>query len=147
MKSDEAGQVFSSGFNCAQSVFLPFAKESGLGEANGARIASSFGAGMGRSQETCGAVTGGLMALGLEYGFVKGDDQAQKDVALRRTKEFLAAFKKDFGTVLCKELLKTDLDTAEGQQAHKDLNERERVCMKCVKRAAEIVEGMGGGRA
>ena len=142
MKSDEAGQVFSAGFNCAQAVFLPFAKEQGLGEKHAYMIASSFGAGMGRSQGTCGAVTGGLMALGLGFGFSRGDDQAQKDIALQRTKEFLSAFKKEFGTVLCKELLQTDLDTAEGQKAHKDLNERELVCMKCVKHAAAIIEGM-----
>jgi C_GCAxxG_C_C family probable redox protein len=147
MKSDEAERFFSTGLNCAQSVFLPFAKEAGLGEADAARIASSFGAGMGRSQETCGAVTGGLMALGLEHGFSKGDDQARKDVALLRTKEFLAAFKREFGAVLCKELLETDLDTPEGQKAHKDLNEREKVCMKCVRHAAFLVEGMRAGRA
>jgi C_GCAxxG_C_C family probable redox protein len=147
MKGEESGKVFSAGFNCAQAVFVPFAREHGLGEDDSYRIASAFGAGMGRTQESCGAVTGGLMALGLEYGFVRADDQAQKDIALRRTKEFLAAFKKEFGTVLCKELLKTDLNTAEGQKAHKDLNERELVCVKCVKYAAGIVEGMTKGPA
>ncbi len=147
MKSDEAGKEFSAGFNCAQAVFIPFAREAGLAREDGARIASSFGAGMGRMQETCGAVTGGLMALGLGFGFARGDDQAQKDVALRRTKEFLAAFKKEFGTVACKELLKTDLNTEEGQKAHKDLNERELVCMRCVRHAASVVEGMAKERA
>jgi C_GCAxxG_C_C family probable redox protein len=142
MKSDEAVKVFAMGFNCAQAVFVPFAREEGLGEEYAARIASSFGGGMGRSQQSCGAVTGGLMALGLEYGFVEAADQKQKDLSLQRTQAFLSAFKKEFGTVLCKELLKTDLSTEEGRKAHADSNERELVCMKCVKYAASLVEGM-----
>lgn len=59
VKSDESMRIFSEGFNCAQSVFVPFAEEYGLRSEDGNRISSSFGAGMGRTQETCGAVTGG----------------------------------------------------------------------------------------
>jgi len=143
MKSEDSGKVFSAGFNCAQAVFLPFARDYGLGEEAGARIASSFGAGMGRTQATCGAVTGGLMAIGLKYGFSKGDDQARKDLVLARTKEFIANFKGKFGTTLCKELLPgCDLNTAEGQRIHKEENQRELICMKCVKHAASVVEAM-----
>jgi C_GCAxxG_C_C family probable redox protein len=145
MKSDESEKAFRAGFNCAQAVFIPFARESGLGEEAAARIASSFGAGMGRMQETCGAVTGALMAMGLARGFAKADDQAGKDLALARTKEFIASFRAEFGTVLCKELLGCDLNTDEGQKFHKDSNQRELTCMRCVKFAASRVEAMAGG--
>jgi C_GCAxxG_C_C family probable redox protein len=142
MKTDEAERVFRSGFNCAQSVFMPFAEEYGLCAAEAARIASAFGAGMGRMQETCGAATGALMSLGLKFGFIEPDDQTGKDEALKRAKEFIAQFRGEFGTVKCRDLLGCDLNTDEGQKLHKEQNHRELVCMKCVKFAAATVESM-----
>jgi C_GCAxxG_C_C family probable redox protein len=142
MKSDEAAAAFRSGYNCAQSTFIPFAREAGLPEATAARIASSFGAGMGRMQEACGALTGGMMALGLGRGFERPDDQAGKDAALARTKEFLALFKAEFGTHRCRDLIGCDLNTDEGQAFHKAENQRELICMNCVSKAAAIVESL-----
>jgi C_GCAxxG_C_C family probable redox protein len=142
MKSEESRKAFQSGFNCAQSVFIPFAGERGLADEAAARIAASFGAGMGRMQETCGAVTGGLMALGLEFGFERPDDPEGKDVALRRTKDFLAIFKAEFGTLGCRELLGCDLNTAEGQKMHAEQKQRELICMRCVQFAASSLEAM-----
>ena len=60
MKSEESERTFRAGFNCAQAVFVPFASECGIEEDEGYRIASAFGAGMGRMQETCGEVQGGV---------------------------------------------------------------------------------------
>jgi hypothetical protein len=82
------------------------------------------------------------MALGLEFGFVEARDQEAKDLTLRRTKEFLARFRGEFGTTKCKDLLGCDLNTEEGRAYHKERNQRELVCMKCVTRAAAIVEEM-----
>jgi C_GCAxxG_C_C family probable redox protein len=142
MKSDEAGKTFMSGFNCAQSVFMPFAAEGGIGEDACLRIASSFGAGMARLQETCGAVTGGFMAIGLRHGFSRSDDQKARDVVLRQSKELAASFKEKFGTLGCRDLLGCDLNTDEGQRFHKESGQREQVCLECVKFAASAVEGM-----
>lgn len=143
MKSDEAGKAFLSGFNCAQSVFIPFAAEGGLDPAAAARIASSFGAGMARLQETCGAVTGGFMAIGLRGGFSRTDDQAARDLVLRQSKELAARFEEKFGTLKCRDLLHgCDLNTEEGQRLHKERNDREKICLECVRLAASVVEGM-----
>jgi C_GCAxxG_C_C family probable redox protein len=142
VKSDEAGTTFRAGFNCAQSVFVPFAKAYGLSEGDASRIASSFGAGMGRLQETCGAVTGGLMAIGLKYGFERTDDQKQKDIVLQRTKDFVAGFREEHGTLRCRDLIGCDLNTDEGQRLHREQNQRETICVKCVMYAAALVEEM-----
>jgi C_GCAxxG_C_C family probable redox protein len=139
MKGDEAIEVFGTGFSCAQAVLVPFARESGLGD-TAASMASSFGAGMGRMQKTCGAVTGGFMALGLARGFTRGDDLEGKARALRLTKELAALFKAEFGTLSCKDLVGCDLDTDEGQKYHLESGQRETVCGKCVRFAAEAVE-------
>lgn len=142
MKSDEAGRTFLSGYNCAQSVFMPFATECGLDQSLAFKIASSFGAGMARLQETCGAVTGGFMAIGLRHGFSRADDQAARDIVLRQSKELAARFAKKFGTLKCRELLGCDLNTEEGQRIHKERNDREGICLDCVKFAASVVEDM-----
>jgi C_GCAxxG_C_C family probable redox protein len=147
MKSDESEKAFRAGFNCAQAVLIPFARDRELGEDEGARIASSFGAGMGKMQETCGAVTGAFMALGLRRGFERGDDQEGRARALRLTQDFIAAFKAEFGTLLCKDLLGCDLNTEEGQRVHKESKQREEICAKCVRFAAATVEAMAGGAA
>jgi C_GCAxxG_C_C family probable redox protein len=144
MKSDEAAATFREGFNCAQGVLLPFAEERGSSREACALVASPFGAGMGRSQETCGAVTGALMAIGLKYGFSRSDDQGARDAVLRETKKLLAAFRGEFGTVKCRELLGSDIDlnTDEGQRLHTERNQRELICEKCVRFAASVVESL-----
>jgi C_GCAxxG_C_C family probable redox protein len=142
MKSEESAKVFREGFNCAQGVLLPFAEANGLAGEKALLAASAFGAGMGRSQETCGAVTGALMAIGLKYGFTRPDDQARKDAVLRKSREFMARFREEFGTLKCKDLLGLDLNTDAGQAMHKELNQRELICVKCVSYAASVIEGL-----
>jgi C_GCAxxG_C_C family probable redox protein len=142
MKGEEAGRVFMSGFNCAQSVLLPFASGDGIGAEEAAKIASSFGAGMGRLQETCGAVTGAFMALGLEYGFISTDDPQGKARSLEKTRDFASRFRAKFGTLKCRDLLGLDLNTDEGQEQHKVQDQREKICRNCVAFAAATVEEM-----
>jgi C_GCAxxG_C_C family probable redox protein len=142
MKSDEAGKAFLSGYNCAQSALKPFAAEAGLDETAGLRIASCFGAGMARMQETCGAVTGGFMAIGLRSGFSRPDDQQARDAVLRQSKELAARFGEKFGSLRCRDILGCDLNTDEGQRIHKEQGQREKLCLECVKFAASVVEGL-----
>ncbi len=142
MKSDESAKVFGEGYNCAQGVLVPFAAERGLGAEAAFRISSAFGAGMARSQETCGAVTGALMAIGLKYGSPEAGNQAARDRVLQKSKELIARFKEEFGTTRCGDLLNLDLNTEEGQRLHKESGQRDKVCMKCVKFAASVVEGL-----
>jgi len=67
-RSDRATEMFLSGYNCAQSVLWSFSDEVRLDPDTALRIACGFGAGMARRQEVCGAVTGGIMVLGLRLG-------------------------------------------------------------------------------
>ena len=142
MKSDESAKTFNDGFNCAQSVFVPFAGEHGLDVGTAGLIASAFGAGMGRMQETCGAVIGALMAIGLKYGYARSDDQEHRDIVLRKTRELTRRFREEFGTIKCRDLLGCDLNTPEGQALHKERDQRGTVCMKCVRFAASVTEGL-----
>ncbi|HEX2869491.1 MAG TPA: C-GCAxxG-C-C family protein [Ignavibacteriales bacterium] len=145
MKQEEAVHAFmDESYNCAQSTLLPFLKEYGILENDGKRFASVFGAGMGRMQETCGAVTGAFMVLGLEFGFTDPVDQEQRTLLLEKTKSFTGSFKNEFGTIKCRELLGCDLNTEEGQIKHKEENHRELICKECVKFAVKTLEEIIG---
>ena len=73
-----AAELFLSGSNCAQAVVVAFCDVTGLEPSFAAKLASSFGGGMGRMREVCGAVSGMLMVLGTLYGY---DDPGEKDRA------------------------------------------------------------------
>ncbi|MEI6292080.1 MAG: C-GCAxxG-C-C family protein [Methanomicrobiales archaeon] len=104
-KSDDALVSFQSGFTCSSAVFSAFSKELGLDPDTAKKIACGFGAGISKTGNICGAVSGAIMVIGLKYGKVtKVDDTAtQKTRALVR--EFMQEFKKRHGSVNCAELL------------------------------------------
>ena len=64
----EAQALFAQHYNCAQSTFIPFARQMGLDDESALRVAAAFGGGMGRNGQNCGAVSGALLAIGLAKG-------------------------------------------------------------------------------
>ncbi len=75
----KAEELFRQGYNCAQAVAVAFCDVTGLEPDFAARMASSFGGGLGRQREVCGAVSGMLMAAGLLYGYdTPGDENAKR---------------------------------------------------------------------
>lgn len=98
---------FHKGFNCAQSVFAPFAQELGLSEEASLRLSSAFGAGLGRMRGTCGAFSGLCMVAGFCKGNLTGNPE-DKEIIFALTRELADEFKKEFGTLSCKELLHLD---------------------------------------
>jgi C_GCAxxG_C_C family probable redox protein len=75
-RTEIATARFLSGYNCAQAVLDAFRDETGLDEDLALKIATGLGAGMGRKQEVCGAVTGGILVLGLRHGRGRADDRS-----------------------------------------------------------------------
>ena len=144
MKEIETTHAMDASYNCAQSLLIPFLKDYGIREEDGVKFASVFGSGMGRMQETCGAVTGAFMILGLEYGFTDPKDQKQRDLLLEKTREFVLKFKSEHGTLKCRDILMYDINTEEGQRKHKEENQRELICKECIKFSAKTLEEMIG---
>jgi C_GCAxxG_C_C family probable redox protein len=141
MKEKESLDYFRNGFNCAQAVFVPFAKENGILEVHALKIAGGFGGGMGRLQATCGAVTGAYMAIGLKHGKSLGDEGNEKrEKTYGLVKKFDLEFREIFSTTSCRELLQCDLNTEEGKQYAADNKLTEKVCERCVVEAVRIVE-------
>lgn len=96
-------------YNCAQAVFIPFAEQKGICAETANAITQNFGAGM-RMGQTCGAITGGLMALGL-YGLVEPADSGE---FFRRMKEL------HDGRTQCKELLAEEVKCPAQKKPHCD---------------------------
>ncbi len=113
---DTAITFFDKGYACSQSVLLTFASQFELNETTAKLIASTFGGGMGRLREKCGAVTGGFMVLGLKYGNTDPKDIETKLTAYKKVRELNQLVQKNYGTSNCSELLKkfvSETDIAE----------------------------------
>ena len=101
----KAAELFLSGYNCAQSVAVAFSDVTGLDESFSAKMASSFGGGMGRLREVCGAVSGMYLVLGLLYGYDTPGDDASKKQLYTQVQKLAAAFREQTGSIVCREIL------------------------------------------
>lgn len=102
---NKALSYFDEGYACSQSVLLSFADYFELDERTAKLISSTFGGGMGRLREKCGAVTGGFMVLGLAMGNVIPDDMDTKLHAYRKVRELNKQVIEIHGTTICKEII------------------------------------------
>lgn len=101
-----AGDLFLSGHNCAQAVLVAFCDVTGLEPTVASRLSSSFGGGIGRLREVCGAVSGMVMVAGLLYGYDDpGKEDAEKKAHYQRIQELCARFREEAGSIICRELL------------------------------------------
>jgi C_GCAxxG_C_C family probable redox protein len=138
--ADDAVKIFNEGFNCSQAVLTAYCGQFGMDKEQALRVSGAFGAGMGRMCETCGAVTGAIMVIGLKYGKVKVEDEPTKEKAYALARELAKEFKARNGSIACRELLGCDMGTPEGARYAKDHKLHSTVCPKFVRDAAEIVE-------
>jgi C_GCAxxG_C_C family probable redox protein len=102
---NKAQSYFDEGYACSQSILLAFTERFDLDERTAKLISSTFGGGMGRLRQTCGAVTGGFMVLGLAYGNIEPNDMTAKLFAYQKVRELYHQVEEIHGTVNCKELL------------------------------------------
>ena len=102
-----AAELFLSGSNCAQAVVVAFCDVTGLEPSFAAKLASSFGGGMGRMREVCGAVSGMLMVAGLLYGYDDpGEHDAKKKAHYQLVQSLAGQFREEIGSIVCREILK-----------------------------------------
>lgn len=101
-----AAELFLRGYNCAQAVVVAFRDQTGLTEDQAARLASSFGGGMGRMREVCGAVSGMLLVAGMLYGYETAGDDVSKKEHYTRVQLLAGRFRDQVGSIVCREILK-----------------------------------------
>lgn len=134
--------MFMNGCNCSQAVFLAFADKYGIDDDTALKIASSFGGGMGRSREVCGALSGMLMVCGMETGSADVKNTDQKAENYRVARELMDAFREDNGSIYCHELLGLEQNASESHVPEKRTKEyyKKRPCAEIVHSAALILE-------
>ncbi|MBO5364560.1 MAG: C_GCAxxG_C_C family protein [Clostridia bacterium] len=101
----KAETLFCEGYNCAQAVFLTFAEELGMERETALKLSSSFGGGMGGLREVCGAVSGMFMTAGLVKGYTGKKVPEEKAAHYARLQRMAEEFKKENGSIICRELL------------------------------------------
>jgi len=137
--ADKAKAIYKEGFSCAPAVLAAYSEKFGLERDKALKIATGFGGGMHLGQ-TCGAVTGAIMVIGLKYGKTKADDNKAKEKTFEITKRFADKFRARYGSIECKALLCCDITTPEGLQEAKDKNLFTTICAEYVGTAAEILD-------
>lgn len=143
MSSNEevAVKLFKEGYNCSQAVLLTYCEKMGVDRNMALKLSSSFGGGMGRLREVCGAVSAMFMVAGLKYGYIDPEDKLSKQKHYELIQLLSQKFKEQNGSIVCRELL--------GLEVHHDVavpDERteqyykKRPCADIVKNAAQIID-------
>ncbi len=139
---EQAVERFKNGFNCCQAVVGSYCEQFGLDSELAFKVATGFGGGM-RMGETCGAVTGAFMVLGLKYGNTTAEDKESKAKTYKMVVEYTNRFKARNGSVMCKELLGIDISTDQGLQSFMESGLHDSVCPKMIQDAG-LPAGLAG---
>jgi C_GCAxxG_C_C family probable redox protein len=136
-KITKVDEVFPS-FNCSQTVFYLFAPELGINEKTALKIASGFGGGMACA-ETCGAVTGSYMVIGMKHGHDTSDPD-DKAYTKSLIKKFNEKFIAENGSLICKKLIGFDISDPEEAAAAREAGVFIKKCPVLIKSACKILE-------
>ena len=134
-----AAKLFVEGYNCAQAVVLAFSDILGLDEKFCAKMSSSFGGGMGRMREVCGAVSGMLMVAGLLYGYDGPEEGEVKKEHYARVQELAGKFREEVGSIVCREILKNPPSDANPTPRTEEFY-KTRPCAHMVTTAVKVME-------
>ncbi len=133
-----AAELFMNGYNCAQAVAMAFCDVTGLDEKATAKMISSFGGGMGRLREVCGAVSGMLLVAGILYGYDTPDQTAQM-AHYARVQELAEKFRESAGSIICREILKNPPSDPKPTPRTEEFY-KQRPCVRLVILAAQIMD-------
>lgn len=137
--SKKAVELFKSGYNCSQAVFGAFNEELGIDFDTAVKISSSFGGGMGRMREVCGALTGSFMALGMLEGGYDARDNKAKAEHYKNVQELAEKFRQQNGSIICRELLGLGADNPV-PELRTDGYYKKRPCVELVELAAKNLD-------
>lgn len=135
-----AREYFLSGYNCAQSVFLTYAIKYGFDKETALKLSSSFGGGMGRMREVCGAVSAMFMIAGLEKGYTENNNDELKAKHYKLIQDLANKFKEKNGTIICRELLGLDIDDNPIPSKRTLQYYKERPCEEFIADACNIID-------
>ena len=134
---ERARNNFLQGYSCAQSVLAAFAEPIGLTEEQALMLSSSFGAGIGRLREVCGALSSLLMVHGMLEGYATSSAE-DKAAHYERVQQLCERFRSEMGSIICRDLLGESASTVPKPDARTDAYYASRPCLKAVECAARL---------
>ena len=138
-RGDRAAELFLQGYNCAQAVAVAFCDVVGMTPDQAAKMSSSFGGGMGRMREVCGAVSGMLLIAGMVYGYETPGDDVSKKEHYGRVQYLAGQFREQVGSIVCREILKNPPSDPNPTPRTAEFYQK-RPCARMVQLAASILE-------
>lgn len=140
-----AKELFLKGYNCSQAVACAFSDLTGMDIDASARMASSFGGGIGRLRETCGVVSAAALVLGIVRGYDAPGDYEAKRRHYALVREFADRFKAAENSISCRELLTLaglTVEVGNDPEQRREEFYQKRPCPRLVYEAARILEEM-----
>lgn len=136
--ADQAEEFFADGLYCAESVLLAMAKAHGVRSELLPALATGFGSSLARTCGPCGALMGGVMALGM----LQGRSSAQESILACYTpvQALIQKFKNHFGSINCRDITGCDLSTEEGRGMFKEQGLGAKLCNRVTRETAEMVQ-------
>jgi C_GCAxxG_C_C family probable redox protein len=131
---------FGTGCNCCQSIVRAFSPDFGLDADMSLKLGGAFGGGMSGFGNTCGAVTGALMVIGLAYRNLDPEDADNKEYTYEIGEKFLNEFSKIHGSVMCRDLTGVNMLNTEELEKAKEKGVFEEKCPNYVQTSAELLE-------
>ena len=157
-RREKAKELFLDGYNCSQAVFVAYADKYGIDKELALKLSASFGGGMGRMREVCGAVSGMMMVAGMETGQTKPKDPDAKKANYDMVQKLARRYKEEYGSIICKELLglvpmqgqekkeagETEVTAAEftdtKPEARTEEYYKKRPCLEQIQKACDILD-------
>ena len=139
-RKEKAVENFYKGYNCSQALTLAFADLLPIDEDTLLRLESSFGGGMGRLREVCGAVSGMFAVAGLLYGYSDPETGAVKAEHYKRIQELAKAFEDKYGSIVCRELLGTGGRSTPTPSPRTEEYYKKRPCPELIGYAAQVLD-------
>ncbi len=142
-KEEQAKTFFKEGYNCSQAVFLAFAGDLNIDKNTLLKLTSSFGGGMGRLREVCGAVSGMFMVAGMLHGYTDPNDNHAKTQHYRRIQKLARKFTESHRSIICRELLGLNVKSENPSPEERTSDYyKKRPCVQLVGDAARILDEM-----
>jgi C_GCAxxG_C_C family probable redox protein len=139
---EQAVSLYQQGYSCSQSILASFAGRYGLAQDLAFKIGAPFGAGLSCTGDKCGAVSGAIMVLGLQYGSTMSNDAESRSITYQHVNELIGRFKDIHGSIQCTDLLGYNLGDPQQLQAARDQGVFVKLCPLIVRDAALILAEM-----
>jgi len=137
---EKSSGLFDKGYNCAQSIMGSYGARFFKSEEHAIRLASAFNAGILYGGNICGAVSGSLMSIGLIWGENISDNDTAKEIIHHISREFVAGFMNEYGTISCSKLLGFNPGTPEGIDAARQAGVFNTICPGAVRKASMLID-------